>query len=369
MKALKVVLAVLMIGGLAAVAAGQSDPLKGEGSVVLFSYGGSWTEAFHKSTTEPFTHDTGIAVVDAVGDFSETQIKAMFAAKSMKWDFAEVQAALYPTMSEAGMFEKIDYSIWNPTDLQAIRPELRRPDAVGGACTAQGLAYDTRVFPKGKPAPTTWADFWDVQKFPGTRGLYAPHAKHNLVMALVADGVSRDKIWPLTDDKVERALKKLDQIRPHITKWWTSGGEAPQLLANRELAMTSMFSGRAIAAAKDGVPLHISYDGAPQNCNWWIVPKGAPNLKNAQKFVAFLNRAQVSARFAEATGYPLANEKMYQFVKPDIVHFFSTSPENRDKVVMEDSVWLATKDPASGLTNLERINQRWLQWKAAARIK
>src|SRR5215470_16369142 len=118
MKVLKVVLMVLTVGAVAAAATGQTDPLKGEGSVVLFSYGGSWTEGFQKSVTESFTRDTGIGVVDAVGDFSETQIKAMFAAKSMKWDFAEVQASLYPNMSEAGMFEKIDYSIWNPAELQ-----------------------------------------------------------------------------------------------------------------------------------------------------------------------------------------------------------------------------------------------------------
>ena len=41
---------------------------------------------------------------------------------------------------------------------------------------------------KLKTAPTTWADFWDVKKFPGKRGM-RKGARYNLEFALMADGV------------------------------------------------------------------------------------------------------------------------------------------------------------------------------------
>ncbi|MEY9104543.1 hypothetical protein ABH999_000739 [Bradyrhizobium yuanmingense] len=37
------------------------------------------------------------------------------------------------------------------------------------------------------------------------------------------------------DDKIDRALKKLDEIKPHITKWWTARGEPIQLSARSML--------------------------------------------------------------------------------------------------------------------------------------
>jgi putative spermidine/putrescine transport system substrate-binding protein len=70
------------------------------------------------------------------------------------------------------------------------------------------LAYRKDKFPHG--GPKNWADFWDVKKFPGNRSML-----HNAVraaqFALVADGVSPDKIFPMD---VDRAFKKLDTAAP-----------------------------------------------------------------------------------------------------------------------------------------------------------
>ncbi|OSI71037.1 hypothetical protein BSZ22_12470 [Bradyrhizobium canariense] len=60
---------------------------------------------------------------------------------------------------------------------------------------------------------------------------------------MIADGVARGDLWPLIDDEIDRALKKLDEIKPHITKWWIAGGE-PQVLMNREYAMTTAPDGQ-----------------------------------------------------------------------------------------------------------------------------
>ncbi|OSI82600.1 extracellular solute-binding protein, partial [Bradyrhizobium canariense] len=140
------------------------------------------------------------------------------------------------------------------------------------------------------------------KEFPGPRGLGVYSSVGSLVFALIADGVARKDIWPLTDDKVDRALKKLDQIKPYVTKWWAAGGEPIQLLINREYALTSGPDGRALAAIRKGVPLRMVWDDAALADNYWVILKGGPNSANAQKFIAYVNRAGMAAAFTQATG-------------------------------------------------------------------
>src|SRR2546421_6111599 len=49
---------------------------------------------------------------------------------------------------------------------------------------AQALVYSDQL----RDAPHSWADFWDIRKYPGKRGL-RHSAKYTLEIALLADGV------------------------------------------------------------------------------------------------------------------------------------------------------------------------------------
>jgi spermidine/putrescine-binding protein len=344
----------------------SDDVLAGDGEVVVYSNGGSFTEGVRREVFEPFTALTGIQVVDVTADFAEAQVKAMFEAENVSWDTAFIQASLYPEMHEAGMFEPIDYSLWDEESLEGVPEYARLEDAVVEIGSAMLLAYDTRVFPENPPQ--TWADFWDVENFPGPRGLYKPAAKHNIEFALQADGMAKDELWPLTDDKIDRAFAKLDEIRPHVTKWWEAGGESPQLLANREYVMTNAFDGRCIAAIQQGAPIGMAWDGAHVNFTYWTVLAGGPNTENAQKLIAYVNRAEPAAGFTRGSGYPGPNVNQLEFVDPSLVPLLSINPENAALVVHEDSAWLAEERP-DGTTNLDHIQERWLEWKTGAGIE
>jgi spermidine/putrescine-binding protein len=344
------------------------SPFTGTGHVVIMTYGGSWTVNMRKSVHDPFTQETGISVIDATADFSEAQIKAMFEAGNMQWDFAEIQAVKYPEMHEAGMFEKIDYSIWTEEALAGVPEELRLEDAVGGVVVGFVLTYDTRVFPEGTPHPESWADFWDVEKFPGPRGMYAPSGRHNIELALMADGMDPNDIYPLTDEKIERAFEKLDELRPYVAKWWSSGGEPAQLIANGEVVMTPQGDGRARAAIAEGVPLAIVWNQARSNRNWWAIPAGAPDLENAQKYLAYLYQPEVAARFMETVGYAFQQFAAIDYMDEDYALQLPIHPENFPYIMNEDSAWLAAIDPETGISNYDRIQEKWLEWKVAAGI-
>ena len=71
--------------------------------------------------------------------------------------------------------------------------------------------------------PTTAADFFDLEKFPGKRGLWRS-PKHNLEFALIADGVPVDQIYNAlsSEQGIQRAFAKLDTIKSEVV-WWEAG--------------------------------------------------------------------------------------------------------------------------------------------------
>src|SRR5258705_369542 len=91
---------------------------------------------------------------------------------------------------------------WTPREARlAIDAQKDKlfPDAIfanGISYCALGtnLCYRRDKFPNG--GPQSWADFWDVKKFPGTRSLYN-NAPRTLAFALLADGVAPDKLYPM----------------------------------------------------------------------------------------------------------------------------------------------------------------------------
>ncbi|MGY2933016.1 spermidine/putrescine-binding protein [Bradyrhizobium sp. GM6.1] len=343
-------------------AAFAEDKLAGTGEVVVCSYGGSFTDNVRKYVSAPFTKATGIRVVDVTADNAEPQIKAMNGAGRIDWDVAIVNPLwqAYWELQQAGAFMPIDYTLWDNEALNGVPESARLKDAVVAFPNATMLVYDERAFPKD--GPKNWADFWNLKDFPGPRGLGATSFA-DLAFALTADGFTQKGLWQLTDDKLDRAFKKLDAIKSNITKWWTAGGEPIQLLINREYAMTSAYDGRALAAMKQGAPVRMVWDGAYMTDNFWIVIKGGPNSANAQKFIAFANRAEMAAAFTQGTGFSSPNLNQLKYLPADLARLVSINPDNSAKAVRPDVAWFAAKRP-DGKTNLEHVGDRFLEWRA-----
>lgn len=98
----------------------------------------------------------------------------------------------------------------------------------------------------------------------------------------MADGVAPDKLYPLD---VDRAFRKLEAIKPHISVWWTSGGQSALLIQGGEVDMEMIWNGRVSAVMEAGADADYTYNqGILQNTSLCIL-KNAPNLATAVKFV------------------------------------------------------------------------------------
>src|SRR5262249_26093979 len=175
-----------------------------------------------------------------------------------------------------------------------------RDDMVANIYFSTVLAYNTEVFPTGKH-PKSWAEFWDLKRFPGPRMLTDLAAGAvDLEFALLADGVPKAKLYPIDTD---RSIKSLDRVGRAIRKIWDTGALSAQMLADKEVVLGSIWNGRLQAIADKGAPVAIDWNEAALQVQFWGVMKGAKNADNAQTFIDFACQPQRQAALTDYIPY------------------------------------------------------------------
>ncbi|AIO94411.1 bacterial extracellular solute-binding family protein [Burkholderia pseudomallei 576] len=193
-------------------------------SIVFTSWGGTTQSSQDKDWAKPFTKATGINVMmDGPTDYGK--LKAMVDSGNVTWDVVDVEGDFAYAAQKAGLIEPIDYSVVKKDELD---PRFVSPAAVGSFYYAFVLGFNKASF-KGAQ-PSAWADLFDTKRFPGKRTFYKWSAPGVLEIALLADGVPVNKLYPLD---LDRAFKKLDSIKSDIV-WWGGGAQSQQLLASGE---------------------------------------------------------------------------------------------------------------------------------------
>jgi putative spermidine/putrescine transport system substrate-binding protein len=197
----------------------------------------------------PLRRTLGIKVVTVQEARSGPRIKAQAEAGKAQWDLTFIFDQETKLLGDCCL-EKIDYSklsVPAQKTLAAMPDNLKRPSGVALQVIGVGLVYNKEKY-KGDNVPKSWADFWDVKKFPGRRCLPA-WPRFVFEAALMADGVEKSKLYPLD---MERALKKVKEIKPSIAKWWTTSAQPPQLMLDGEADMCMAYTGSMSKLALEG---------------------------------------------------------------------------------------------------------------------
>lgn len=191
--------------------------------LTVVSFGGANKAAQVKAFYEPREKAGKGKIVAGEYNGEMAKVKAMVDTKSVSWNPVEVESPELARGCDEGMFEELDPALFgNEGDYV---PGAIQPCGVGFFVWSTVLAYNAD---KLKTAPTSWADFWDTKKFPGKRGL-RKGAKYTTEFALMADGVAPKDVYQVlgTKEGVDRAFKKLDELKPSI-QWWEAGAQPPQ---------------------------------------------------------------------------------------------------------------------------------------------
>ena len=277
--------------------------------LVFVSWGGAYQDAIRSAWIEPFSADTGIEIIEDTSP-EIAKIKAMVETDSVSWDIVTAGGAGLADGIKQGLFEEITDDMVNQSHVLA---DARNPYGVPSEIFSTVMAFSTKAFPDSGPQPQNWADFWDVEKFPGKRA-YRGKVAGALEPALMADGVAPEQVYEVLATKagMQRAIDKIKELKPHIEVWWKSGAQHAQLMKDGEVDMTTGWNGRFDNAKKDGAKVAYSFNQALLDYDCFAIPKGAPNKDVAMEFLNEISKPEYQDDLPKYITYGPTNKAAYE---------------------------------------------------------
>lgn len=349
---------VLAAGAMTSVAHRASAQSPGELKIRVS--GGAYGKANIEAYVKPFEAETGIKVTPITDWTTLAQIELMQRTNTVSLDVGLLDQGTALLAGSKGYLEEIDYSIYKKEELNGIVDYGKQPFGVAAVMYSFNMVYNTEKFPAGKPRPTSWAEFWDVSKFPGVRTLVSGQGggQGPWEEALLADGVAPDALYPLDLDRV---FASLDKIKPHIRKWWNTGSEIQQMMRDKTVDIAQSYDGRAIQLIDEGAPIEINRNQAKLTWDYWIIPKGSPNAKNAQRFIEFATHADRQAAFAQLFPIGPTNRNAFKLMPETAARKLATYPDYMARSYAVNAKWYAEAG-SDGVTNAQRLIKRWNEW-------
>lgn len=340
---------VSLLGGVAAAGAsglafGQAEPPKPDHIVINHS-GGSMGTAMRKAFITTFEKKYGIRVVETSPvDFGK--LRAMVDSGNVEWQVTEIGGQDSIRAMKLNLVEKIDTKL---VDRANYPSKAQQPSVFASSVYTTIIGYRNDVFRNGTH-PKSWAEWWDVRKFPGARSM-RNHPIDNLEFALLADGVPKDKLYPLD---LDRAFRKMDQIKPHVTAWWTTGAQPAQLLLDKEVVLATGWNGRFYDLIKKGAPIEIEWNEGALKQGSFVIPRGAKHQYWANKFLAEMAIPQQQAIYASEMGYPGLNLESLKYVDAKVKDYLPTNEKYLSRQFWIDDAWHAEHGALA--------QERWNAW-------
>lgn len=330
-------------------ACGNSE---GRHQVTIVGWGGSSQEAHRLAYWNAFSRESGTAVREDVWHGGIGVLRAKVRGGASGWDIVQVEAEELLIGCEEGLFERLDWESLGGRD--AYIPPAVSDCGVGSMVWSELFAYDGNRF---KPGPQTWTDFWDVQRFPGKRGMRRTPT-YTLEFALMADGVAPEHVYETlrTPEGVARAFRKLDELKPNIL-WWTTVSQVPDLLASGEVAMSVTSPGRLVVAnQREGRNFQIVWDGNVHSVDFWAILSNSRHKDESRALLRYMKTPQHEMRLPEFIPTGLSNKTSIARLAPELKRETPSNPANlRHSVELDAAFWVE---------NLEPLSQRFNAWLA-----
>ena len=320
--------------------------------LTVVSYGGAAQQQQKVTIYDPFTKLTGIPITGDQWGNKLAQLRAQVESGKVSWDVIQASTTSLALGCEEGLFEVIDWSKLkaNRADLD---PRTFQKCGLFSVAWSSALAYDADKIADG---PKSWADFWDVKKWPGKRGLYF-QPEQTFEQALMADGVAPADVYKVLNSPggVDRAFRKLDELKPHIL-WWRNGAEATQRLASGEVVMSSVWNGRIPVLNRENKRnFRVVWSaGHYMTTEWFAIPKGTPNKEQALKFLEFWLTPEPGAAYGRSMSMGVPNKKSFQMMTAEERAALPSSEDNAKYGAVSDGKFWSE--------NREQIDERFQAW-------
>ncbi|WP_192250133.1 ABC transporter substrate-binding protein [Mesorhizobium caraganae] len=301
--------------------------------ITFTSWGGTYQDAMRHVFWEPISRKLGVTFKEDTGaSLGIAGIRTQVQSGAVLWDLVDLSVPDCATGAAEGLFEPLDYSVINTDGIDSRF--VTKNWVAGPWSTGAYLAWRKGLF--ADDPPKTYADFWNVKKYPGRRALYdAP--QETLEVAEMADGKTTDKLYPIDTDK---ALAKLREIKPDVTVWYTGGQQQMDLIRNGEIDLLYGWQVRMDPLYKEGL-IDRSLEQAILIPQCLVVPKGAKHKDLAMKFIASMLTPEVQKTIpALYTAVPI-NQKVFteNMLTPAVVKNLPTMPDAAGYALKNAEYW------------------------------
>ncbi|MGI9394821.1 MAG: extracellular solute-binding protein [Boseongicola sp.] len=332
----------------------------------VVTWGGIYAESQRKAYGAPWEAKTGKTIdwVNYNGGLAE--IRAQVAGDNVLWDVVDVFPGEARTGCSEGLFEILPADIFETESGESIEDDLITPRP--NDCVAPNIIWSWIVFYSGQTyggvEPRSIGDFFDLEQFPGKRGL-ATFPQATVEMALVADGVDPAEVYSVLDTEagLDRAFAKLESLGDQVV-FWSSGARPAEMVASDEVVMSTAYNGRISEKILfEDADFRIIWDGQVLEEEWFVVVKGSQRVDDAIDFlkIAFSTKAQAEqARWIPygpmrrtALKVIAENEPWFNSGQEVLPHMPDRA-EVMDRTVIADPDWWAK--------NSERVGARYMAW-------
>lgn len=301
-------------------------------TITFVDYGGAAAVAMAQAYTGPFAEGTGVKILHDA-PFNPAKVKAQVEAGRVTWDVVNGDPLTALSFCKDGLLEPLDPSI-----LDGIDPKYHSGQCMVPVDTyASVLAYDTTKFADNPP--TSWADYFDTQKYPGKRGMWTAIFLNQLEVALLGDGVAPADLYPLD---IDRAIAKLDTIKDDIV-FFDSLSQSQEQMVAQSVVMSNTVSQRGRVASDNGAPFKPVWNQAVLAWECYGIPKGSPNKEAAIELLKYMATPEAQARVASLLG--MGSTAMAPVPVTDLSEnqkLWLPSPENTGDAVTVDPEWWGT---------------------------
>lgn len=276
----------------------------------------NWAEYMPESVLQAFTQETGIRVNYVVYESQEEAAANLQAGEV--YDVVVLERDYVPDLIQAGKLAQIDYR--------------HVPNFKNISANFRDLAYDpenkhsipfhwgtTGILFNREQVTTPirrWADLWDprwagkIVVWPLQRDLFA--------IALKSLGYSANSENP---DELQAALEQLLKLKEVVEFVDTTEASIVPNLASGDSLIGVGWAYDALAARDEG--LSVNYILPEEGTFLWgdnfLIPLNSPHKREAEMFLNFVLRPDISAQIVNESYYPMANEAAEPFVLPDLL--------------------------------------------------
>ncbi len=297
---------------------GYQDPARWEGRTLRVATAGvaEFLDDLTDCFFDAFAADSGAEVEHVSLNREGVEgVQSQVESGNIEWDVVLMPSNQVLELSNLGVLAAIDYDIVAGDNLY---PEIMMQHGVGAMLYSTTMVYSVSV----ETPPQTWADFWDLSLYDGTRALRRSPVG-TLEFALLADGVDKAELYPLD---VARAFSVLESIR-EATLFYEDSKQPVELVRTGQVGLASAWSVRTTLPDVASL-VNPQWNGGMISADAWVSPRGSENYDVAMSFINYATRAVPTANFSGRQPFGPVNTDALALMRDDIVAALPNSPEH-----------------------------------------